>query len=79
LATDPTPLADLCRRLDIENESRASNMLVTVKRWFQAAPRNRMRSHVADDDEVESEIRELMGILSRPSNDRLGRAGSGTP
>jgi len=59
------PLADLCAQHGIADETRASNMSVTVKRRFQAALRRHVRQCVESDEEVEEEIRDLMEILSR--------------
>ncbi len=67
--TSPPPLRDLCRRLGISDETKAANMIVTVKRRFQVAMRQMTRQHVDSDEEVDDEIRDLMQILSR------GRAG----
>jgi len=62
----PASLADLCAAHGIADEVRASNMIVTVKRRFQAALTRRIREMVGSDAEVEEEIRDLVGILSRP-------------
>jgi len=60
----PVPLRELCSEHGIESEARASNMLVTVKRRFQAALRARVRLLVVSDADVDAEIGELMAILS---------------
>jgi len=57
-------LDELCEQLDIESESKASNMAITVKRRFRAALVKRIRQYVESDDQVEEEIREMMEILS---------------
>ena len=62
--TEPPPLAALCAEHGIEGEARASNMLVTVKRRFQAALRRRVRLLVGSDGDVDEEIGDLMRILS---------------
>jgi len=62
----PVPsLGDLCSRYGIANASRASNMIITVKRRFRAAMERRVRVLVASDGEVEDEIRDLRQALSR--------------
>jgi len=58
------PLPGLCAELGIENESKASNMLVTAKRRFRAILRRLVRQFVHSDAQIDEEIRELMGILS---------------
>ena len=63
--TEPEPLAGICRRLDIEDPAKGANMIVTVKRRFQAAIKDRVRQYVDSDEEVEQEIRDLMKILSK--------------
>lgn len=63
----PPPLQELCKRFDIDSETKASNMIVTVKRRFQRAIGARVRQHVNSDEEVAQEISDLMRILSRNS------------
>jgi hypothetical protein len=62
---EPEPLAGICRRLGIEDSAKGANMIVTVKRKFQAAIKDRVRQYVDSDEEVEQEIRDLMRILSK--------------
>ena len=57
-------LSEICSELGIESVTKASNMSTTVKRRFRAALRVRIRRHVRSDGEVETEIRDLMQILS---------------
>jgi len=58
-------LKEICEEHKVENVSRASNMIITVKRRFQVILKRQVRQFVASDDEVEGEIRELIGILSK--------------
>ena len=62
--TEPVPLAALCDQHGIANEVRASNMVITVKRRFQAAMRNHVRQFVDSQEQVEREIQDLMAALS---------------
>jgi RNA polymerase sigma-70 factor (ECF subfamily) len=62
---EPPSLVQLCGRFDIPATTRAENMIVTVKRRFQAAMRDRVSQYVGSDEEIEQEIRDLMEILSR--------------
>jgi len=62
---DPVPLSELCKRFGVATAVKAENMIVTIKRRFQAAMKDRVREYVASDEEVEEEIRDLMAILSR--------------
>jgi RNA polymerase sigma-70 factor (ECF subfamily) len=62
---EPPPLAELCAQLNVASTVKAENMIVTVKRRFQAAVRRHIREHVTSEEDVEEEIRDLMNILSR--------------
>ena len=62
---EPAALSELCARFGIATPVKAENMIVTVKRRFQAAMKHRVREYVSCDEEVDQEIRDLMGILSR--------------
>jgi len=62
---DPTPLPELCERLGIGSEMTASNMIVTVKRRFQSVLRDQVRPFVDSENEVDQEIRDLIGMLSK--------------
>jgi RNA polymerase sigma-70 factor (ECF subfamily) len=63
--TKPSSLARICAKYEIETESKASNMIVTVKRRFRTALKRHMRQFVQSDLEVEEEFRDLLRILSR--------------
>jgi RNA polymerase sigma-70 factor (ECF subfamily) len=63
----PEPLGDICRRLGIEDSSKGANMIVTIRRKFQAAIKNRVRQYVDSDEDVKQEIHDLMKILSKQS------------
>lgn len=62
---NPIAVTDLCSQYSIETKDKVSNMVVTVKRRLQVAMANRVRQHVASEEEVEQEIQDLMTILSR--------------
>ena len=62
--SDPPSLTDLCRDYQIATEKKASNMIATVKRRFEAVLKSQLRQHVQSDAEVEEELRELIKILS---------------
>jgi DNA-directed RNA polymerase specialized sigma24 family protein len=59
----PPSLQDLTEKYGIGDEKRASNMLVTVKRRFQTAIRQRVRNTVANEDDVDDEVQELLQYL----------------
>ena len=68
--TKAEPLSRLGRKLDIPNKRKASYMITTVKKRFQAVMRSRVRPYVDSDEDVEKEIRDLITILSRNRPDR---------
>jgi DNA-directed RNA polymerase specialized sigma24 family protein len=66
MGSDPAPgLDDLCVELGIEQKQQATNMVVTVKRRFQAALRRRVRQFVTVDAEVDAEIHDLIKAFAR--------------
>jgi DNA-directed RNA polymerase specialized sigma24 family protein len=56
-------LKELCDKYGIDDEKKVSNMLITVKRRFQAAIRRHVRNTVASDQEVDEEVQELFQYL----------------
>lgn len=61
--TRPASLTELQGRYGIEDEKKASNMAVTVKRRFQAALKEHVRRTVLTDDQIGDEMEELMKFL----------------
>ena len=57
-------LKELCDRYGIENETKASNMIITVKRCFRRILEDHLRRFVQTDSEIEDEISELLEIIS---------------
>lgn len=57
-------LTELCAECGIENERKASNMVVTVKRRFASVLKRHLQQFVHSDSEVEEEIKELVEIFS---------------
>ena len=58
-------LAQLCADYGIESESKASNMIVTIKRRFRAALLRNLRKATDSDADAEAEIGDLIEILSK--------------
>ena len=56
-------LNEVCRKHDIQDEKKASNMLVTVKRRFQAALKEYVRTTVASDKHVQAELTEILNFF----------------
>jgi DNA-directed RNA polymerase specialized sigma24 family protein len=57
------PLAQLCGKLKVPDEGKASNMIVTVKRRLRGVLRRHLRQFVGSDSEIDEEIRDLMKIF----------------
>jgi len=60
---DPPSLVDICEKYGIEDEKKASNMNITVKRRFQAALKQYVRNTVTSETEVTEELEEIMQFL----------------
>jgi len=58
-------LQEVCGKYGIEDKLKASNMIFSVKRRFQATLRQNLRESVASEPEVSEEIQELLRFLSR--------------
>ncbi|MHC4741590.1 MAG: hypothetical protein ACYS8Z_06755, partial [Planctomycetota bacterium] len=61
----PASMADICEKYGIESPIKASNMIVAVKRRFQAAMRRHLRLSVASEDQMSEEMRELIRFLTK--------------
>ena len=57
-------LSEICANLGIDNESRASNMVITVKRRLRKALERNLTKLSQSGKEVEEEINELLKIFS---------------
>jgi RNA polymerase sigma-70 factor (ECF subfamily) len=64
-STKPPSLSNICAKYGIERQSKASNMIVTVKRRFRVILKRHIRQFVQSDLEVEEEFRDLLTILSQ--------------
>jgi len=58
-------LTDICQKYGIESEKKASNMIVTVKRRFQATLQQYIRSTVASESQMADELKEIMRFLPK--------------
>jgi hypothetical protein len=61
----PRSLTDICEEYGIESEKNASNMIVTVKRRFQATLKQYIRSTVASESQMADELKEIMQFLPK--------------
>ncbi len=60
----PPPLAQICSKYGIESTSKASNMILTVKRRLSTVIKRCLRQFVQSEAEVEEEFNDLLKILS---------------
>ena len=67
--TEPPSMTEICRRYGIDTETKASNMMVTIKRRFQTALRSHLRSLVVSEDQVDEELAEIMRFLPKIAQD----------
>ncbi len=65
----PPGLPEICSRYGIENESKASNMIITVKRRFQAALQRNLRITIASEEGLAEELREMLRFLPPGAQD----------
>ena len=63
--TAPPSLKNICEKYGIENEKKASNMIVTVKRRFQSALKQYIRSTVASESQMADELKEILKFLPK--------------
>jgi hypothetical protein len=56
-------LSELCRKHDIQDEKKASNMLITVKRRFHAVLKEHVRTTVASDKHIQAELKEISNFF----------------
>jgi len=62
---EPLSLGDICEKYGIEDEKKASNMNITVKRRFQAALKQYIRNTVTSDARINEELEEIMRFFPK--------------
>jgi hypothetical protein len=62
---EPVPIKELCARYGIEDSSKVSNMIVTVKRRFQAILKQHLRESVISDEHVQGEVEEIQRFFPK--------------
>ena len=65
----PPSMKEICRRYGLQSETKASNMMVTVKRRFQTILRSHLRHLVVSEDQVEEELADIMRFLPKLAQD----------
>ena len=66
---EPLSLKEICVKYNIENEARASNMIVTVKRRFQTALKKNVRNTVISEDQIDEELRKILKFFPKGAQD----------
>lgn len=61
---EPLPLEDICKKYRVDTVSRASNMILSIKRRFRSVLKQRLRQLVQSDSEADEEFTELFNIIS---------------
>jgi len=61
----PPSLPELCELYDIEDEKKASNMIITVKRRFRAALMKHVRNTVLSQSQASDELEELLQFFPK--------------
>ena len=67
--TDALSVKELCAKYGIEDEAKASNMIVTVKRRFQKLQREHLRKSVMSDDLLAEELEEIKRFFPKIAQD----------
>jgi DNA-directed RNA polymerase specialized sigma24 family protein len=65
----PPALLEVCARYGIEDESKASNMIITVKRRFQTALQKNIRITVASEEGLAEELHDMLRFLPSGAQD----------
>jgi len=66
----PCSLSQLCARYGVEDTTKASNMIVTVKRRFRTILQKRLRSLVTSDEQVREEWEEIRRFFPAVAQDQ---------
>jgi hypothetical protein len=66
---EPPLLKEIAARYGISDESRASNMMVTVKRRLQAALRQHLRESVTSEEYLEDELEQIRQFFPKIAQD----------
>jgi DNA-directed RNA polymerase specialized sigma24 family protein len=61
----PPSLSELCEDYDIEDEKKASNMIITVKRRFKAVLMQHVRNTVLSQSQAPDELEELLQFFPK--------------
>ena len=67
--SDPPGLEAICEKYGISSAIKASNMIVTVKRRFQALLQQHIRNSVMSEREADEELKEIRRFLPKVAQD----------
>jgi RNA polymerase sigma-70 factor (ECF subfamily) len=67
--TDPPSLKGICEKYGIRDDVQASNMIVTVKRRFQAALKKQLRNSVVSEEQISGELEEIRRFFPKIAQD----------
>ena len=62
-------LKEICSKYTIENEAKASNMAITVKRRFRSALKKYIRSTVISENQTDEELKEILKLFPKKAQD----------
>lgn len=65
----PPTLTEICARYGIEDQSKASNMIITVKRRFQVSLQRNLRITVASENGMKEELHEMFRFFTKSAQD----------
>jgi hypothetical protein len=66
---NPASLKEIAAKYGISDESRASNMIVTVKRRLQVALKQYLRESVTSDEYVKGELEQIRQFFPKIAQD----------
>lgn len=67
--TKPPSMKEICRKYAVDSETKASNMMVTVKRRFQTTLKSHLRNLVVSEEQADEELAEIMQFLPKMAQD----------
>ena len=62
-------LKEICTKYGIKDQSRASNMIITTKRRFQAALKRNVRATVLSESEIDEDLKQILKLPPRKAQD----------
>jgi DNA-directed RNA polymerase specialized sigma24 family protein len=62
-------LQEICAKYSIEDEVKASNMAITVKRRFRSALKKYIRSTVISESQTDEELKEILKLFPKKAQD----------